>query len=79
MTKIDIKSLTLDQYRRVLWISVTPGIEKTIRVSTWYRIRDWKNKHSPQPRTLCKLKDLFEVDMETLNALIENQLKQNSK
>lgn len=76
MTKIDVNKLTLDQYRKLIWVKLPDDVEKIINVNTYYRIIKWTNKNWAQDRSLEKLRKWLDLDKKTFDILLKNQLKQ---
>lgn len=79
MTKIETKTLTLDQFRKLKWLKLPDDIEKIITINTYYRIIKWTNKYWPQDRSLEKLRKWLNIDQVLFDCLLKNQLKQNKK
>lgn len=77
--RIDLKKLTLDQVRKLRWISLPDWIDTIINVNTYYRIKDKKHKYWPQDESIKKLREAFWVDEETFLIILENQWKKDEE
>lgn len=75
--KIDIKNMTLDQFRRYKQIILPDWVDAIINVNTYYRILRNDFKFWPHNSTIKKLAEWLSITENQLITLIENQYKQD--
>lgn len=75
MNNIDVRKLTLDQYRKLKNIKLPQGIEKIITINTYYRIIKNTNKNWPHDQSIQKLRKGLWLDQELFDILLKNQIE----